>query len=453
MRDKTTELIIIDTFFLFASILLFFLDYNTIASAIIIGIFVFNIVNYFINSVRIRYSLMGHKKAIIYAMIDNQNVMNLYYEPKKANEISRKVYKEIKDSFDDSLVGKYKDHFLIITRITAKSELISKVTKLNDKIGLILDDELFSLGLRYGIHICDDEGFNSNENRANIACNNAKKDHIDYYSLYDDADVETLVKEKKILSNLVKSIKNHEFEIYFQPKFDYKAKEIVGSEALARLKRENEIVPASEFIEVAEKYGFTTYLDKYVLKEVCKKIAEMKKDKIDFRTISINVSRTTLGENGIIEYYDSILKKYDVKRKEVEFEVTERNEKGYVSTNRQVHELSKKFNVSIDDFGVGNSSLSILMEDNIKTIKIDRQFVRDESESGRKLLNNIIKLIKELGFEMVAEGVETSEQQEYLKSHGCNIIQGYYFSKPLSFDDYKKIIEEWGNKNGFKGDN
>ena len=106
--------------------------------------------------------------------------------------------------------------------------------------------------------------------------------------------------------------------------------------------------------------------------------------------------------------------------------------------------LNKKLYVSIDDFGVGNSSISMLMENNIKTVKIDRQFIIDETESGRKLLNNIIKLIKELGFEMVAEGVETLEQQEYLKSRGCNIIQGYYFSKPLSFDEYKTILKDGG---------
>ena len=316
------------------------------------------------------------------------------------------------------------------------------LNRINENVKNLLDDELFTLSLRYGIHMCDDEDFNSNENRANIACNNAKKNQMDYYSFYDDEDVETQLKEKKILDNLVKSLKNSEFEVYYQPKYDFKLKKIIGSEALARLKHEGEIIPATEFIDIAEKYGFTTYLDKYVLKEVCKKINELKKAKIDFNVISVNVSRNTLCENQVIEYYDSILKKYNVKKKDIEFEVTERNENGYISSNSKVHELSKKFNVSIDDFGVGNSSLSVLMEHNIKTIKIDRQFVIDETESGRKLLDNIIKLIKELGFEMVAEGVETLEQQEYLKSKGCNVIQGYYFSKPLTFDEYKKILED-----------
>ena len=389
--------------------------------------------------------MLGRKKTIIYATIDNQSVMNLYYGQKKSNEIINKTYREIRKNLKKgTIVKKYKDHFLIITNVTGKVELINKVTKLNEVIGTILSDELFTLSLRYGIHICDLEDFNSNENRANIACNNAKKEYVNYYSFYDDEDVETMIKEKKILDNLVKSLKNNEFEVFFQPKYDFKQHKIVGSEALARLVHNGSIVPAKEFIDIAEKYGFTTYLDKYILKEVCKKIEELKRDKVEFNSISVNVSRNTLCEKNMIDYYDSILKKYNVKRKDIEFEVTERNENGYVSTSDRVHELCKKFNVSIDDFGVGNSSISMLMENNIKTVKIDRQFIIDETESGRKLLNNIIKLIKELGFEMVAEGVETLEQQEYLKSRGCNIIQGYYFSKPLSFDEYKTILKDGG---------
>ena len=147
-----------------------------------------------------------------------------------------------------------------------------------------------------------------------------------------------------------------------------------------------------------------------------------------------------------MEYYENVLNKYGIRRSEIEFEVTERDEIGNTLSKKIVHEMCKKFNVSVDDFGVGNSSLSMLIGNKIKTVKIDRQFIIDDSEAGRKLLNNIINLIKELNYEMVAEGVDTLEQQEYLKSCGCNIIQGYYFSKPLSFNEYKKILG--GDQNG-----
>lgn len=442
MKEKFSELIIINSFFLFTSILLLFLNYEYLAGILLVLILLLNIINYFLNSIKIRYSLIRSKKAIIYAIIDNQNIMNLYYESKKANEITKMVYKELKHNVKKgTIVKKYRDHFLIITTTTGKVELTNKITKLNEKIGLILKDELFTLSLRYGIHICDDDDFNSNENRANIACNNAKKEHMSYYSFYDNEDIETMIKEKKILANLVKSLKSNEFEVYFQPKYDFKDKKIVGSEALARLISDGHVVAAKDFIDIAEKYGFTTYLDKYVLKEVCKKIVELKKKKIDFGAISVNISRNTLCEKEIMKYYESTLEKYGIRKSEIEFEVTERDEIGTTLSNNIVHELCKKFNVSVDDFGVGNSSLSMLIGNKIKTVKIDRQFIIDDSESGRKLLNNIIKLIKELNYEMVAEGVDTKEQLDYLKSRGCNVIQGYYFYKPLPFEEYEKVLE------------
>ncbi len=447
MKDSFSKLIIIDTFFLIIGILLFFLDYEILASVIIILVFLFNIINYFLNGLKIKYIFMGKRKSIIYAIIDNQNVINLYYESGKNKEIIKKVKKEIKNSFHKKgIVKKYNDHYLIITKLTGKTELTNKLTKLNENIAPILDDELFTLSLRYGINICDDDDFNSNENRANIACNNAKKEDMNYYSFYNDEDVETMIKEKKILTNLVKALKNHEFEVYFQPKYNFNEKKIIGSEALVQYVSDSKLVPAKDFIEIAEKYGFTVYLDKYVLKEVCKKIAELKKEKIEFGSISINISRNTLCEKGIMDYYESVLNKYGINKSEIEFEITERNETGNALSKQIVRELCKRFNVSIDDFGIESSSLSMLVGNKIKSVKIDRRFVIDTSEKGRKLLKNIIKLIKDLGYDMIAEGVDTLEQEDYLKSCGCMIIQGYLFSKPLAFDEYKKIIG--GESNG-----
>ena len=405
-----------------------------------------NIVHILSRITKFRYSLIPHKKTIILANIDNQSILRLYYGRKKEKEAIDKILDIIEDNTKNgTYIKKYGNRFLIITQYTNTPEIISIINKINEGVSKIFEDDFFTLTLRFGIQLCDEEGFNSNLNKAFIACSNAKREKMSYYSIYDDEDVETQLKEKKKLIELVKSLKNHEFEVFYQPKYDYKEKKIVGSEALVRLVQDGHVVPAGEFIEVAEKHGFTTYLDKYVLREVCKKINELKRDKVEFNTISVNVSRNTLCEEKMLEYYASMLDKYDIKKKDIEFEVTERSENGMISSEDKIHELSKLFNVSIDDFGVGNSSLSMLVESKIKTIKIDRQFIIDESEKGRTILNNIIKLIKELGFEIVAEGVETEEQKEYLTKRGCNVIQGYYYSRPLTFDEYKKALESEDN--------
>ena len=439
MKNKYGVLII-NFISLIASIVLLYFDYDIIGFILIAFTLIIDILIY-MSDLSIRYNNIGKHKSIIYAVIDNQDIYALYYGKNKTRSIINKVYKIIKNEINSkSIVKKYRDHFIIIVNSTNRNELVSLVTRINNKAENIIKDDLFSISISCGIQVCDKEDYNTNENRASIACNMAKNEKINYYSFYDNEDVETQLKEKKILYNLVKALKNNEFEVYYQPKYDFKEKKIVGSEALSRLRQNGEIVPAKEFIDIAEKYGFTTYLDKYVLKEVCKRINELKKDNVKFDVISVNVSRNTLSQKQMIEYYEAVLKRYNIKKSEIEFEVTERNENGYVSLVDKIHELSKKFNISIDDFGIGSSSLSMLMERNIKTVKIDRQFIVDKSENGRKLLNNIIKLVKELGFNIVAEGVETLEQQEYLKSKGCNVIQGYYFSKPLTFNEYKEIL-------------
>lgn len=442
MKENHFLIALINCLILAISMVLLCFNYDFSAYILIIFLLSIDMLIY-ISSISIKYALMNNKKAILYLVIDNLNIISLYYGHLRTKKISNKVYKAIKREVrKNSIIKKYNDHFIVITNYTNKNELVGLVSKINMSTESLLNDEMFSMNLRCGIQICDDKDYISNENKAIIAYNNVLKEQLEYYSFYDDSDAETLLNEKMVLDTLVKALKNNEFEIYFQPKYDYKEKRIVGSEALARLIHDGKVVPAKDFINIAEKYNFTIYLDRYVLKEVCKKINELKKDNIPFNVISINISRNTLAQNKMLDYYENILKKYNISKKEVEFEVTERTENGNLSLVDKIHALSRKFNVSIDDFGIGSSSLSMLMENNIKTIKIDRQFIIDESENGRKLLNNMIKLIKELDFNIIVEGVETKGQQEYLRSRGCNVIQGYYFSKPLSFEEYKKILME-----------
>ena len=156
--------------------------------------------------------------------------------------------------------------------------------------------------------------------------------------------------------------------------------------------------------------------------------------------MKVNVSRKTLSEKNIIEYYSALVQKYNIKKDEICLEITERSSNNN-DINNVIKKLSKKFNISIDDYGVGSSSLSMIAENDIKSIKIDRKFIRDDSELGRKLLNSIIKLGNELGIELIAEGVEKEEELEYLKKKGCYIIQGKYYSKPLNYEEYIELLK------------
>lgn len=447
MDSRYFKIIIIDILLFFVCTILFILDYKLEPIVIILFTIILNLIYIYLENIKVRYDIIPGKKAIINANIDNFSLIKLYYND-DGKEIVKKINKIIKDNISYyGLVKKYTGYYVILEKYDNKNELVGLVNRINSETQQLFDDSIFSISLSFGIQLCDDGDFESNENKATIACNNAKKEHMNLYNFYNDEDTENEIREKQILDQLVRSLKNNEFEVFYQPKYDNVENKIVGSEALARLVHNGEVIPAKDFIDVAEKYNFTTALDKYVLREACKKINELKKEKIPFNTISINVSRNTLCEKSIIDYYENILKKYDVDKKDIELEVTERNENGIDSATFKIKELCKKFNVSIDDFGVGNSSLSVLRENKVRTIKIDREFIVDESPSGRKILDTIIELVNGLGFKMVAEGVETKEQEEYLKERGCTTIQGYLYYKPLSFDEYKTVLEK-GDKNG-----
>ena len=419
---------------------IFVFEYDTVALFLIILILLVDVSFIIMNDVKINYILID-KKAIIYADVVNSKLIKMYYGN---NKINNKVYKVIKSNVKKGCVRKrYSNHFVILIEYYNKNEIISLINKISEDVKGLLSDDLFELSIKYGIRICSGKDYESDEDKAAIACNKAKREPFTPYVFYDEEDVEKQIKESRILDSLVKALKKEEFDVYFQPKYNYKLKKIIGSEALVRLIQNGKVTPAKDFIDVAEKYGFTVLLDKYVLKEVCKKIRNLKKDNIDFGNISVNVSRNTLCEKSMMEYYSNTLSQYGIKKNEIELEITERDPSSYeYSIHDSIHELCKKFNVSIDDFGIGNSSLSMLTETKIKTIKIDKKFVCDNSEYGRLILNNIIKLAHDLGFQLVAEGVETEEQYDYLKSKGCNVIQGYYYSKPLSFDKFKELLKE-----------
>ena len=445
MRNKVLKLFIFITSIIIIAFLLtiFFFEYNNFILVTLAIILLIDILLIIQNSIRIRYYFMNNKKAIIYADLSNSKLITYYYGIELSNKIFGEIYSIIDKNVKNGCAKrKFKNHYVILLKYENKHDITNLINKISNDVHHIKYNDVFNLAIKFGIQICDKETYEEAENKAELACNKAKHDLLNTYCYYNDEDAEYQLEEKKDINRLINALKNNEFDVYYQPKYDYKQNKIIGSEALVRLIQDGEVVPASEFIDVAEKYNFTVALDKYVLKEVCKKIQKLKKDKIEFNTISINVSRSTLCEDNMMNYYLNILEEYGVKRGEIELEITERESIYSNNLGQIIHNLCNKFDVSVDDFGMGSSSLEMLTENNIKTIKIDRRFVTDESDTGRKILNNIIKLSKDLDFELVAEGVETEEQKDYLKSRGCHVMQGYYYSRPLPYDDYEKLLKE-----------
>lgn len=243
-------------------------------------------------------------------------------------------------------------------------------------------------------------------------------------------------------SEVEKSIQNNEFVIYLQPKFDTLTEEVVGAEALTRKKKNGKIVMPSEFIPIYEKTGEITKLDMYVLEEICKLQKKWNEKGLKLLPISINESRLHLKNVRHTEELKEIVEKYQINPNLIELEMTEttvvEDIKVAKDAERAVHQLG--FRVSMDDFGTGYSAFNILKDIEIDILKIDKLFFENLEENIRAqiIIEAIVKMCKKLNIKTVAEGIETKKQVEFLRKVGCDILQGYYFSKPIEIEEFEK---------------
>ncbi len=205
-----------------------------------------------------------------------------------------------------------------------------------------------------------------------------------------------------------------------------------------------------KFIPIFEKNNFIIKLDEYIFEKVCKDIKKLKNKTKKIPTISVNISKETLTEKKFLDNYLKILSKYKVNASEIELEITE----GVAVNNElDIKEIltnikSKGFKISIDDFGTGYSSLNMLQIMPIDIIKIDKSFIDkiNRFNNNQNLIEVIMMIAKKMNLKTVAEGVELKEQVEYLKSVKCDLIQGYYYSKPIKLEDFIEYINIMNNK-------
>lgn len=237
------------------------------------------------------------------------------------------------------------------------------------------------------------------------------------------------------------AIKNKEFKVYLQPKFDCRNKKMVGAEALVRRIKENKIIFPDNFIPEYEKNGLITKLDNYVLEEVCKILQKWQKQG-KYLYVSVNESPKHLSDEEHGKKLVKLLGKYDVSPTYIELEVTEsaiiHDIEKAKSAQERMHELG--FIISMDDFGVGYSSFSVLKNIIIDVLKIDKIFLKDIFTHRRYqiILESIIDMAHKLRMITVMEGVRSKKEVEYLQEIGCDVLQGYYFDKPLPIDEFER---------------
>lgn len=266
---------------------------------------------------------------------------------------------------------------------------------------------------------------------------------VDKKRHYDTGPISVDTERRKMLSELMTAMEKKEFEVFLQPKVELSSNKVIGAEALIRYRhKEMGIIPPSKFIDLLEKNNLIRYIDLFVFEEVCRMLEEWKKAGRFLPIISLNFSRLTLLEQDILSNMEKIISQYDVSRKNIEIEITE----SVANIGKSIlYQAAKElyhagFSISLDDFGTKYTNLSILADINFDMLKLDKSLIDAlvNKNSNQIILKNIIYMCKDLGIDVIAEGVENQDQETILLKLNCKLGQGYLYGKPMPIDEFNE---------------
>lgn len=278
--------------------------------------------------------------------------------------------------------------------------------------------------------------------RAYMAIKTIKASLADVIAHYDDGIRESSVSEQKVAGEFGAALDAGQFCFFLQPQVSVRGK-ILGGEALVRwIHPERGMVPPGEFIGILENTGLICKLDMYIWELACKKLREWKNEGLTDYHISVNISPKDFYFADIYKVFTGLVEKYEIRPRNLRLEITESAIMSDFDKQLLLIQRLQEygFMVEMDDFGSGYSSLNMLKDMPVDTLKVDMGFLRETNhqERSRTILKMIISLSKQLGMEVVTEGVETKEQVDFLTEIGCDIFQGYYFAKPMPISEFEQ---------------
>jgi len=375
--------------------------------------------------------------------IAGMSVYNNLYGLKKGDlllrELSELLVSEIKEGH---VYHNKDDRFLILT---AAEGIDEKIEEIHEKFVNLAQNE--AVDLQFGLYqiLDDDQNIMTIAHRANQAMKEIGHDRRVYVKKYDPAVEEEDLEESYFLNNFSRAMDEGWLTAYFQPICSAKDGKTASYEALARWQDpEKGLVSPATFIPVIEKHHLTYYLDMYILCEVVAKLQQWKKRGLDLKPVSVNLAHEDFEMPNLVEKINNLVIGAGLSRSLIKIEITERDLSNNTSRlKEQIDQLhSYGFEVWMDDFGSGYSSLNALNDYNFDLVKIDMVFVRhlDDGQLNRLLIPEIAKVAHKLGLTVLAEGVETEEQRDFLQEAGCDLLQGLLFSKPVELDENQQVI-------------
>ncbi|WP_107924244.1 GGDEF domain-containing phosphodiesterase [Lysinibacillus parviboronicapiens] len=351
------------------------------------------------------------------------------------------------------IIARYGGDEFIITLTNVKN--VREAAKFAEQIIQVIEQPMdingqnifISTSIGISMYPVDGESTEQLTHCADKAMTYSKKNGRNGYSFYFD-ELQTDSQRVLLLdSELRKAIDEREFELYFQPKIEMDNEQIQGLEALVRWNSESlGFVSPAEFIPYAEETGLIIPLSEIIIEKACEAVIKLQQFGLKI-PIAINISSIHFKQSNFLESVQVILERYNTPANNFEIEVTERTvmNSATETVSKLVRLKQLGFKISIDDFGTGYSSLSYLVRFPLDCLKIDRSFIQHISSLDEKqaVVDAIIQMSHRLKMKVVAEGVEQAQQVDILRKMNCDIIQGYYYSKPLPLDELLEFIEFW----------
>lgn len=396
---------------------------------------------------------LAKKIALIYMDIDHFKAVNdslgHFAGDQILFEVSKKISSVVKPS--DTLAKIGGDEFcLILNDLESLSDITDTITEIQLALreSFVIEDKNIYIRLSMGVSLYPNDGSTSSIllKNADAAMFKSKSDGRNNYSFYDETMTKKAYERLTLESALREAILNEEFVVYYQPQVDISTNKVTGMEALVRWNHPTMgMISPDKFIPLAEENGMIVKLDRLVMKQAFKQFSTWKKDGLNPQKLSLNLAMKQIEESDFYDFLKDIAIEQKCSFECVEFEITEtqimKNPQQSIDALKKISELGIK--ISIDDFGTGYSSLSYLKRLPINKLKIDKSFV-DELPFGAEdvaICKTIIDLCKNLNLEVIAEGVETLEQSDFLLQNGCSSVQGYFYHKPLPAHEVTKLLQ------------
>ena len=386
---------------------------------------------------------------LIISDIKNFQLITATYGEAKAQALLRDVAQLTKECYTDGVVARYGvDQIVSLYKTPSLDTKIQISNRFNE---YLQQTEIPNVIIKFGIYEDVDRGISVTHmcSKALLALNTIINDFRRIFAKYDDSTSQKQLKAQTYEAQFNDALANEEFVIWYQPKFNPYTEKIVGAEALVRWQTAKGIISPGEFLPVFESDGLIARLDSYVFQHVCAQQRKWLDDGQGLIPISVNVSRCSLFVHDIVERYKAIIDEYGLDPKYVPIEITE----SVALENLKIKPIAdafanQGFQLHMDDFGSGRSSLNGLNVLHFEAVKLDKSLIDFIGyKNGELVLSYTMALGKELGVQLVAEGVETASQLLFLKHNGCDIIQGFYYSKPLPVAEFEALLQAHGTAN------